>query len=125
MFVILGIIALLVFTYIRPQDLYDFARPISMPMVVLFAAFRYLLDLRLGNTGPRRASLLLWLAAAFWGWVLLTIAVAAPDTIVDNLRAFAPTMALFFALALGISTLRALRTVTLVLVSITMLIAAI
>src|SRR5262245_81467 len=125
MFVIPGIIAILAFVYIHPQEVYEWLRAVTIPMLVGLAAFGYVLDLRLGNTGQRRPTLLLWLAAAYWAWAIVTIAIMFPDSVIDSIQTSMHSISLFLAIALGISTLRGLRIVTMGLLSVTMLIGVI
>ena len=125
MFVIPGIIAIVAFVYIHPQEVYEWLRAVTVPMLVGLAAFGYVLDVRLGNTGQRRPTLLLWLAIAFWSWATVTIAIMFPDSLIETINASMHSISLFFALALGVSTLRGLRIVTMGLLSITMLIGAV
>jgi hypothetical protein len=125
MFVIPGIIALFAYVYIHPQEVYESLRVVTVPMLVALAAFGYVLDLRLGNTGQRRPTLMLWLAIAFWTWAILTVAIVFPDSVIETISASMPSIAVFLALAIGVSTLRGLRIVTMGLLSITMLIGVI
>jgi len=125
MFVIPGIIAILAFVYIHPQEVYEWLRAVTVPMLVGLAAFGYVLDLRLGNTGQRRPTLMLWLAAAYWTWAIVTVAIMFPDSIIETIQTSMHSISLFLALALGVSTLRGLRIVTMGLLSVTMLIGVI
>jgi len=125
MFVIPGIIAILAFVYIHPQEVYEWLRAVTVPMLVGLAAFGYVLDLRLGNTGQRRPTLMLWLAAAYWTWAIVTVAIRFPDSIIETIQTSMHSISLFLALALGVSTLRRLRIVTMGLLSVTMLIGVI
>jgi len=125
MFVIPPILVLLVYFYIRPQEVYEALRPVTVPMLIAFVGFGYLLDLRLGDERARRPKLLLALAAAFWCWSMVTVTVASPDVATEYANWAAATVALFFAIALGISTLRGLRVVTVGLLAITIAITAI
>jgi len=125
MFVIPGIIAILAFVYIHPQEVYEWLRAVTVPMLVGLAAFGYVLDLRLGNTGQRRPTLMLWLAAAYWTWAIVTVAIRFPDSIIETIQTSMHSISLFLALALGVSTLRGLRIVTMGLLSVTMLIGVI
>jgi len=125
MFVIPGIIAILAFVYIHPQEVYEWLRAVTVPMLAGLAAFGYVLDVRLGNTGRRRPALLLWLAAAYWTWAVVTIAIMFPNSVFESIQTSMHSISLFLALALGISTLRGLRIVTIGLLSVTMLIGVI
>jgi O-antigen ligase/polysaccharide polymerase Wzy-like membrane protein len=123
MFVIPGIVAMLAYVYIHPQEVWEALRVVSFPMVLAFAAFGHVLDVRVGATPLRPPSLLLSLGIAFYVWAALTIGINAPDTITETLNVFAAAVGLFLAIALGVSTLRAFRVVTVALLAITMLLA--
>jgi hypothetical protein len=93
-------------------------------MLLAFTAFGFVLDVRVGATRPR-LSLLFLLAMAYFAWAVLTIAVNAPDTLVDAMNFFTAALGLFLATSLGISTLRGFHVVTTALLIITMAIAGI
>jgi hypothetical protein len=125
MFIIPGIIAILAFVYIHPQEVYEWLRAVTVPMLVGLAAFGYVLDVRLGNNGHRRPTQMLWLALAFWAWATVTVMITFPDSVIETIQASMHSISLFFAVALGVSTLRGLRIVTMALLSITMLIGVV
>ena len=124
MFVIPGIIALVAYVYLRPQEVFSALQGLTFPMVLAFTAFGLLLDVKVGATKPR-PSLLLVLCLAFFGWAVLTIAITSPDTLTEHLNNFSPPIGAFLAAALGITTLRGFRTVTKGFLLVTMLLAGI
>jgi O-antigen ligase len=124
MFVIPGIVAMLVYVYIHPQEISETLQIVSFPMLLAFAGFGFLLDVRVGATRPR-PSLLFLLVLAFFAWVVLTIAVSAPDTLVDTMNFLTAAVGVFFLTSLGISTVRGFHAVTISLLAITVLIAGI
>src|SRR6188768_733797 len=101
MFVIPGIVALLAYVCIRPQDVWEAVRVVTFPMVLAFAAFGLVLDVSVGATKPR-PSLIMALGAAFFVWAILTIAIRAPDTLSENLLILAAPAGLFLTTSLGI-----------------------
>ncbi len=124
MFVIPGIVALLAYVCIRPQDVWEAVRVITFPMVLAFAAFGLVLDVSVGATKPR-PSLLLALGAAFFMWAMLTIAIRAPETLSENLLILAAPASLFLTTSQGINTLRGFRAVTRIFLAVTMVVALI
>src|SRR6476661_1953453 len=125
MFVVPGIVAMLAFVWIHPQEVFEWLRALTFPMLLVFAAFGFVLDLQARATPLRRPSLLLWLSIAFFSWTILSIAINAPDSLSENLNFLAVTFGLFLAIALGVSTLRGFRTVTVTLLAVTVLLASI
>ena len=124
MFVIPGIVALLAYVCIRPQDVWESVRVITFPMVLAFAAFGLVLDVSVGAT-KLRPSLLLALGVAFFMWAMLTIAIRAPDTLSENLLIMAAPASLFLTTSQGINTLRGFRAVTRIFLAVTMVVALI
>jgi hypothetical protein len=125
MFVIPGIVALLAYIYIRPQEVWEAVRVITFPMLLAFAAFGLVLDLSVGATKLRRPPLIVVLGVVFFVWALLTIGVNAPDVLTENLLILAAPLGVFLAASQGISTLRGFRTVTRAFLALTVLVGAI
>jgi hypothetical protein len=125
MFVIPGIVAMLAYVWIHPQEVFESLRAVTFPMLLAFGIFGLVLDVRAGATPFRRPSLLLWLSLAFFGWAILTIAITAPESLSENLNFLAVTIGLFLAVVLGISSLRGFRIVTMTWLSVTALLAGI
>ena len=122
MFVIPGIVALLIYVCIRPQDVWEAVRVVTFPMVLAFAAFGLVLDVSVGATKPR-PSLLLALGGAFFIWAMLTVAIRAPETLSENLLILAAPAGLFLTTSQGISTLRGFRAVTRIFLAVTTVVA--
>jgi hypothetical protein len=124
MFVIPGIVAMIAYVFIRPQEVSEGFRWLTFPMLLAFTALGFVLDRKVGAT-KTRPSLMLVLGLAFFGWASLTIALTAPDTLSEHLNNFAPPIGVFLAICLGIPTLRGFRAVTKALLAVTMLLAGI
>jgi hypothetical protein len=125
MFVVPGIVAMLAFVWIHPQEVFESLRAVTFPMLLVVGMFGLVLDVRAGATPLRRPSLLLWLSIAFFSWAILTIAITAPDSLAENLNFLAVTIGLFLVVLLGLSTLRGFRIVTVTWLSVTTLLAVI
>src|SRR5947209_10240167 len=122
MFVIPGLWAMLAFLYIRPQEAFESMRGLTYPMVLGVTALGYVLDLATGITRPPRMSLLLWVALAFFGWAMLTLAIGAPEMITESALYFVAPASLFMATPLGIQTLRGFGVVSKIMLALTMVI---
>ncbi len=122
MFVILGIGAMLAFLYVRPQETFESMHWLTFPLVLAFAVLGYVLDLATGITRPPRRSLLLWVALAFFGWAMLTVAIGAPEMINESALYFVAPAALFLATSQGVQTLRGFEVVSKTLLAVTMVI---
>ncbi len=122
MFVILGIGAMLAFLYVRPQETFESMRWLTFPMILAFTVLGYVLDLATGITRPPKRSPLLWVALAFFGWAMLTVAISAPEMMNESALYFVAPASLFLATALGVQTLRGFEAVSKTLLAVTLVI---
>jgi O-Antigen ligase len=125
MFVIPGIVAMLAFVYIRPQEVYEAMHAVTFPMLLGLGLVGYLLDMRTGVTRPPRLSPFIVSSFFFFAWALLTIGVNAPDVLVTNLTFFAGPMGLLFFISQGVQSVRAFRVVSRGFLIVTLAVAAI
>lgn len=119
MFAIPGLVLLLSFIYVRPQEIVPALQ--SVPFLYLWVAltaFGAALDLRLGLIRPVRSPLVAF-ALLHFVWSLVTIVVMAPGTLRTELPLSFLSLFLFLALSQGVQTFRALKIVagTLLLLS--------
>jgi O-antigen ligase len=125
MFVLPGIGALLTLVYVRPQEVFEILRPVTVPSVVLVVVLGYVLDVRAGITRPR-PTLLLGLQLAFFSWALLTVAVKAPGQMKEHMIYFlAASMVMSLATSQGLQTLRGFWAVANILLVITLFLASV
>ena len=106
MFAIPGILGILFFIYLRPQEAY--APLQGVPFLYLFFAlilFGAAVDLRLRVTKAIAIPGLPW-AAAFLIWCLITVAVKKPDQIMDSAIQLFITIAIFVLIAQSIQSFR-------------------
>jgi hypothetical protein len=106
MFVIPAIAALLTFVYLRPHEVVELLRPLTLGGVVGIVGYTYVLDLRLGKVRPR-GSPILYLLLALLVLCVFTIVVRAPDRLTDQLIVLGPSMVVFLAVSEGIQSFRA------------------
>jgi O-antigen ligase len=112
MFALPGILGLIFFVYVRPQEiLLDLQR---LPMLYIFfalALFGLAVDIRLRVNKAAPVPQLLWAVLLFL-WAVLTMIVKAPETVVRGSLEFAVSVTLFFVIAHSVHTFRALQMVT-------------
>ncbi|HET6614096.1 MAG TPA: O-antigen ligase family protein [Kofleriaceae bacterium] len=111
MFAIPGIIALVAFIYLHPQDVFHVLE--RLPFLYLFFAlvlFGWAVDLRLRVSRPRMSPQLPWVLALI-GWTALSLAIKAPEHMVDGAKELAIPVALYLVIAHGVQSFRALAQV--------------
>jgi len=120
MYAIPGLLALLTFIYVRPQEILPALQSVPFLYIfVLLAGLGWALDLRLGFT-RLRSSGLLWWGVAYFVWSALTFAVAKARggvTIPKELMMIAVSGFLFMGFSQAIQTVAGVR-----MVAITMLV---
>jgi hypothetical protein len=124
MFAIPAISALFTVLYLRPHEVFDLLRPITMNGMVVLVLFAYGLDIRLGFARPR-GSALLGILIALVGLSIFTIILRAPDHLSEQLAILGVSLCAFLAASEGIQTLRALGVVAAVILALTVVIAAV
>jgi len=122
MFVIPAIAALLTFVYLRPHEVVELLRPLTLAGVVGIVGYTYVLDLRLGRVRPR-GSPMLYLLLALLVLCVFTIVVRAPDRLTDQFRVVGPSMLVFLAVSEGIQSFRALEAAAIIVVVLTIFLA--
>lgn len=117
MFAIPGILGILFFIYLRPQEAY--APLQGIPFLYLFFAlilFGAAVDLRLRVTKAIAIPALPW-AAGFLIWCLITVAVKKPDALMDSAIQLFITIAIFVLVAQSIQSFRIFEKVGLMLIA--------
>src|SRR3989304_4915192 len=113
MFTIPGILALLTFIYVRPQEIYP---PLQkLPLLYLFLAlalFGLAVDLKLRLSKPRAAPQLTWVIL-FVLWCLGTVVARAPAKIVPSIIDVCVPVTMFLVIAHGVQPFRAFQVLTL------------
>lgn len=123
MFSLPGILGLLVFIFLHPQE--DLTWMQSLPMLHIFfvaAVGGGILDLRLGFIKPQLAAQLP-LVIAFAGWCVLSVLVKAPYALADTLREISIPIVLFLLISHCVQTFRGLAVICAGLLSITLFLA--
>lgn len=104
-----GIVLLVAFIYVRPQEVYTGLQ--ALPLLYIFlglAVFGAVVDVKLGFL-RLRGTVQHQVAIAFLGWCTLTIALRAPWYLTAGLRDIMIPASLFFLLAFGVQTFRTLE----------------
>ena len=118
MYAIPGLLALLTFIYVRPQEIVPALQSVPfLYLFVLLTAVGWVLDVRLGFTRLRSSGLLGW-ALAYFAWSAITFGVAkargaatiAPEIVMIGVSCF-----LFLALSQAIQTVAGVRMVAMVM----------
>src|SRR4051812_46524996 len=118
MYAIPGLLALLSFIYIRPQEI--FPALANVPFLYLFVvltALGWALDLRLGFT-RLRSSGMLWWGVAYFVWAGITLGIAKAQggtTVMNEIVMIVVSFFLFLALSQGIQTVAGVRMVAVTL----------
>ena len=109
MFAIPGILLLLTFIYLRPQE---FITPLrALPLLYLFlglAIFGYAVDLRLRRTKPFATPQIGWMVL-FFAWCVFSIALRVPANILGVAIDLAIPAALYLLIAHGVQSFRAFQ----------------
>lgn len=117
MFALPGIIALIIFSLVRPFELFEELR--GLPLLNAFcglAVLGYLLDIRVGLSKPI-VSKLVWLSLVWFGWVIVSVAISAPHTLGKSIGALLPAFLVFFLISSAIQTRRAFSKVVAVVLA--------
>ena len=125
MFAIPGILGILFFIYLRPQEAFESLR--GIPFLYLFFAliiFGVAVDLRLRVTKAIAIPALPW-ALAFLLWCLLSVAIMNPDQLIDSAISLFITIAIFVLVAQSIQRFRVFEKVAATLVMLTMILTVI
>jgi hypothetical protein len=124
MFVIPGIVVLFAFVFVRPHEIFEPLRSVTMFGVLSVAALGLVLDARAKVSRPR-GSPLFGMAAAFTAWSVLTVAVKAPATLGEQLVLLGASLIMFVVVAEGVQSFRAFGVTAAVLLAITLLLAGV
>ncbi len=112
MFAIPGILGLIFFVYIRPQEIFlDLQRLPLLYMFFALALFGFAVDLRLRVNKATPAPNLLWVLLLFL-WAILTLVVKAPDQALHGSLEFAVSITLYFVIAHSVHTFRTFQVMT-------------
>ncbi len=123
MFAIPGIVGLLVFVYVRPQEFIAALRAVPTLYLMLgAAAFGLVIDVQLRRSRATSAPQSPWVAA-FFLWCGATLAVRSPPQIPTMVIAVGTSVALWLVIGNGVQTFRALQTVAAALLAATLFVA--
>lgn len=124
MFLIPGIGALFTFLYLRPQEVFELLRPVTLVWVLSVVVLGLVLDVRVGAT-RLRSSPLLTLAIALFAFCFLTVAIKAPGQMPRQIVSLVPPLVVFLFVSQGLQTLRALEVAAAILLTLTLVVAGV
>jgi hypothetical protein len=124
MFLIPGVGALFVFMYLRPHEVFELLRPVSLAWVIGVVALGLVLDVRLG-VSRLRGSPLLSLLLALFVLCLLTIGIKAPTRISERLVQLVPALMAYTFVSLGAQSLRAIGVTAGILMILTLILSVV
>jgi hypothetical protein len=119
MFAIPTIAAFFAFVYLRPHEVLPGLRFVSLPGVVAAVALGYVLDVKLRVSRPR-SSAMLAIALLFFVLCVVTVSVAAPDTLNKQILVLLASFVGFLVTSQAVSSLRALGIVASIILAITL-----
>ena len=125
MFILPGILALVVFIYARPFDFIPLLR--GQPFLYVFfglAVFGFLVDLRQGKSKITPSPHWRWVAA-FYVWCVFTAAVRGPDSLIKSGLNLTIAVSIYFLIAMGVSSFKALEALGATILVCTLFISAI
>ncbi len=112
MFAIPGILGLIFFVYLRPQEIFlDLQRLPLLYMFFALALFGFAVNLRLRVNKATPAPNLTWVILLFL-WAIVTLVVKAPDQALRGSLEFAVSITLYFVIAHSVHTFRTFQVMT-------------
>jgi hypothetical protein len=125
MFAIPGLVALLGFIYLRPQEIVPALQSIPfLYLFVLVALLGWVLDVRLGFTRLRLNTLLIW-GSLFFAWSMLTLLIGNPAMFVRQGLLTFTSFFLFASICQAVSTYRSLQTLATTLLVLSLALAGV
>lgn len=125
MFVLPGLLALVIFIYVRP---FDFVPALAgMPFLYIFfglALFGFIVDLRQGNSQIRLPPHGIWVIA-FYAWCLLTATVKGPERLGQTGLHLTIALTVYSIIALGLPSFKAFESLAATILACTIVISAI
>jgi len=123
MFVIPPLAFLFAFVFLRPHEVVDVLRPVTIGSVFVVIAVAYALDRRIRVNRPQGSPLLTTLVA-FFLFCAFSLAMKSADTLAQDLALYSSSLLGFLAISQGIQSVRALGSAAVVLLTITIILAA-
>lgn len=109
MFALPGILVLLLFVYVRPQEFIPELKALPMLYLVFgLALFGFVIDLRLRKLKPEPTPQLPWVML-FFAWCLITLAVKMPEKIAHEAIPLAVAINLYLLIGHGVQSFRAFQ----------------
>ena len=122
MFAIPGLVALLVFVYLRPQEVFEPLSSLNFAAIAGVVVVGIILDWRLAESRPRW-SLMLFLGGLFFGWSILSALARSPEGLGNALAVSAAAWLTFLFISQSVQSFRALETLVVTLLACSILLA--
>ena len=124
MFAIPGLVALLVFLFLRPQEIFPSLSGVTFPAVAAVVALGIVLDWRLAHSRPRMSAVF-FVVTLFFGWEVVSAAVSAGDTLTTALAVSGAAWLFFAFISQSVQSFRALETLVVVVLVCSLVIVAV
>src|SRR4051812_4182429 len=118
MFVIPALAALFTFVFLRPHEVFQPLRGLTIDMIMAVIALAYVLDARLGFARPR-GSRLLAMCVGLISLAIFSVLVKAPTTFSEQILMLGTSLIAFVAISEGVQTFRAISVMATILVALT------
>jgi O-antigen ligase len=125
MYAIPGLLALLSFIYLRPQEIAPALQSVPFLYVfLLLTVVGFALDVRLGITRLQGSPVLLW-AAIYFGWSMMTLVVSAPVLMLREVLLSFVSFFLFLAASQAVQHVNGVRIVATTLLALSLVMAVV
>jgi hypothetical protein len=124
MFAIPGLVGLLLFIYLRPQEIYESLSGVTFAMAASAVFLGVAIDWRLAASRPRLSPLLA-LGGLLFGWALLTAVIRAPDKLTFLVAISSVAVVMFVVISQGVQSFRALEVVAALVLAIAIVLSVV
>jgi hypothetical protein len=123
MFVIPALAALFTFVFLRPHEVFEPLKGLTINMLMAAIAVAFVLDIRLGFARPRGSRLLVFIGCMI-ALAIFSILIRAPSTLNEQILLLGTSLIAFVAISEGVQTFRSLSVIASILVTLTIILAA-
>src|SRR5262245_17800745 len=115
MFVIPALAALFTFVFLRPHEVFQPLKGLTIDVIMAVIALALVLDARLGFARPKGSRLLL-LCGSLIGLAIFSVLIKAPATFSEQILLLGTSMITYVAISEGVQTFRAISVMATILV---------
>ncbi|MFH1131973.1 MAG: O-antigen ligase family protein [Pseudomonadota bacterium] len=106
MFSLPGVLGLIIFLYVRPQEYFTFLQKIPLLYIFLgLALFGIIIDIKIRLARPQTTQQLSWVVL-FMVWCAITVGIRAPNAMASSIIEIGILLALYFVTAHSVQTFR-------------------